>query len=259
MSSLADLQRRFADGVAGDPAAVLPALADDGRQADRFAVYRNNTYASLREVLENAFPTVLAIVGAALFGRLSDAYFRHAPPKANHLLDYGAGLPAFIAMSEPLADWPWLADAARLDWAVADAYGAPEAEPVAPEALGGLAPAALLALRLELHPSAQLLRSEWPVHAIRMNPSIAAEPGALTERSEAALVVRPEAEVLCLPLHPAEHAFLAAIAGGAPLGRAAEASQQADPAFNLQGALARHLAGGLFVRAETNDQEGDGA
>ena len=257
MSGLADLQRRFAEGVAGDPASILPTLAADGRQRDRFEVYRNNTYASLREVLANAFPTVAAILGEEMFGRLSDACFRNEPPRANHLLDYCDGLAGFIARSEPLSGWPFLSDVARLDRAVDAAYGAPDAAPVTPDALAGLEPADLMALRLDLHPSAELLRSAWPIHAIRMNPEIAAGTEPLEPREEHVLVARPQAEVMCLPLHPAEYAFLAAFAQGATLGEAAEACQQADPAFDLQNALARHLAGGLFVRPTAAEQGGD--
>ncbi|WP_164516502.1 DNA-binding domain-containing protein [Minwuia thermotolerans] len=256
MSGLAELQRRFAESVAGKPDPILDALVDDGRQADRFDVYRNNTFASLREVLANTFPAIVAIIGEDLFGRLSAAFVRHAPPRANHLLDYGAELPGFIALSEPLQRWPFLADVARLEWAVNAAYGAPEATPVDPSGLSGLAPVDLMALCLALHPSAALIASDWPVHAIRMNPQSAADPAAIQPRPEAALVARPETEVICLPLHPAEQAFLAALAEGRTLGEAAERCQQADPGFDLQGALARHLAGGLFVRAG-HDEEGE--
>lgn len=256
MSGLAELQRRFAESVAGEPDPILGALADDGRQADRFEVYRNNTFASLREVLANTFPAIVAIIGEDLFGRLSAAFVRHAPPRANHLLDYGAELADFIALSEPLQQWPFLADVARLEWAVNAAYGAPEAAPVGLSAMAGLTPEELMALRLRLHPSAALIASDWPVHAIRMNPESAIDPAAIAARPEAALVARPEAEVICLPLHPAEYAFLAALAEGRTLGEAAERCQQADPGFDLQGALARRLAGGLFARGG-HDEEGE--
>jgi hypothetical protein len=257
MTDLAALQKSFAESVSGAPDPVLELVADDGRRRDRLEIHRNNTFASLGAVLQDAFPTVQAILGEAMFQRLATAFVRNRPPMRNHLLDYGAELAGFIAISQPLAAWPFLEDVARLDWAVNAAYGDPEAEPLDADRLSGLAPDALVALRLPLIPSARLVRSDWPVHAIRMNPEIADDPAALAPRAECVLVIRPDADVLALPVDAAEHAFLEALAGGATLGEAAAICQQADPAFDLQGALARHLAGGCFAARPDTEPEGE--
>lgn len=254
MSGLSTLQGDFARGVLADDRSILGRLADDGRQDERFSVYRNNTFASIRAVLADAFPTVQAIVGEALFARLSGAYVRHEPPAANHLLDYGASLAGFIAVSEPTAPWPWLADVARLDWARNAAYMAADADALSAADLAGMDVAALLDLRPGLIPSAVLLRADWPIHAIWMNPGIAAAAGGLQPRSEHVLVARPAMQVETLPLAPAEHAMLVAIAAGHSLGDAAALAQDADPAFDLMGAIARHLAAGLFGRPDTSPE-----
>ncbi|WP_416899574.1 MAG: putative DNA-binding domain-containing protein [Minwuia sp.] len=256
MTSLTDLQTRFAAGVTGDASDVLGLAADDGRQADRFEIYRNNTFASLKSVLEDAFPTVAAILGEGLFPRLSAAFVRNLPPRANHLLDYGSELPDFIRRSEPLAHLPWLGDVAELDWAVNAAYGAADAASLTPDNLAGLSPEELVARRLPLLPSAVLIRSDWPVHAIRMNPVVGADPDRIARRAESVLIIRPGAEVVAVPVAPAEHAFLSALHEGQTLGEAAAACQAADPAFDLQGALARHLAGGHFAASGPDSNGG---
>lgn len=248
MTRLAELQRVFAEGVLkGDDAALEPLVADDGRQGARLAVYRNNTFASLRSVLADAFPTVLAIVGDELFSRLSAAYVRHEPPTANHLNDYGATFTDFVARSEPLRPWPWLGDVTRLDWAVNAAYDAADAVTLKPTELAGLDATALMACRFRLVPAAVLVASDWPIHAIRMTPEIAVDPGSLEPRAQAVLVQRPEVRVETELLHPAAFAFLAAIAEGLELGEAAARSQAADPAFDLMQALAGYLTDGLFA------------
>lgn len=254
MTGLAELQSRFAASITGDPSGVLPMLADDGRQSDRFEIHRNNTFASLKSVLEEAFPTVAAVLGQEMFQRLSAAFVRNHPPRINHLLDYGGELPVFIGRSEPLAQWPWLGDAAALDWAVNAAYGAADAEPLAPDDLAALPPEQLVETQLPLLPSAALLRSDWPVHAIWMNPGEAVD---VRPRAEAVLVIRPGVEVMALPLDPAEFAFLEALTAGHPLGKAAAAGQAADPGFDIQGVLARHLAGGHFARTPSSHKEGE--
>ncbi|GJL87667.1 MAG: DUF2063 domain-containing protein [Minwuia thermotolerans] len=252
MSTLLEIQSRFAAGVFQGADGILSDLEDDGRQVARFEVYRNNTHASILEVLADAFPTVQALLGETLFTRLVTAFIRHAPSRANHLLDYGAELPDFIALSEPLADRPWLVDAARLDWARNAAYGAAEAAPMGAEALQEMAADALLALRPALIPSATLLHSDWPIHAIWMNADAMGE-GEIAPRAEMVLVSRPEMQVQTSLLHPAEHALLQVLQDGETLGEAALAAQQTDPAFDLMTAFAGHLSAGIFTHRSNEE------
>ena len=252
MSTLLEIQSRFAAGVFRGSDGILSDLEDDGRQAARFEVYRNNTHASILGVLADAFPTVQTLAGESLFTRLVTAFIRHAPSQANHLLDYGAELPDFSALSEPLADRPWLVDVARLDWARNAAYGAAEAVPMGAEALQGLAADALLALRPALVPSATLLVSDWPVHAIWMNPDAMVESG-VAPRAEAVLTARPAMQVQTSLLHPAEHALLRTLQHGGTLGEAAVAAQQTDPAFDLMTAFAGHLSAGIFTHRKNEE------
>lgn len=257
MTALREIQETFATAVTSGGYDVLHLLADDGRRADRFEVHRNNTFASLMAVLQEAFPTINAVLGEEFFRRMAAAYIRHDPPKENHLLDYGEGLADFIRMSEPLADRPWLGDLAALDWAVNAAHGAPEAATLTPDALAAIPPAQLTDTRLPLKPGTVLVGSDWPIHAIRMNPAVADGSSRLAQRSEAVLVIRPELEVIALPVSSSEHDFLSALQKGKTLGEAAVAALENDPAFDIQGALARHLAGGHFARTPNPEEQGE--
>lgn len=257
MTTLRDIQDCFASAVTVGGDDVLDLLADDGRQADRFEVHRNNTFASLMAVLQEAFPTVVAVLGEELFRRMAAAYVRHDPPKANHLLDYGEGLAAFIRVSDRLSDRPWLGDVADLDWAVNAAHGVGDAPTMMPDALASIPPEQLMEARLPLKPGAVIIHSEWPIHAIRMNPAVAHGSSRLAQRSEAVLVIRPDVEVIAIPVSAAEHIFLSALSEGRTLGAAAVAALEGDPAFDIQGALARHLAGGHFVRTPNPQEQGD--
>lgn len=257
MTALRDIQETFAAAVTAGGDDILELLAADGRQADRFEVHRNNTFASLMAVLEEAFPTLAAVLGEEFFRRMSAAYIRHDPPKANHLLDYGQGLADFVRLSEPLADRPWLGDVADLDWAVNAAYGAADCETLTPDFLAAIPPEQLAEVRLPLKPGAALIRSDWPVHAIRMNPAVADGSSRLAQRSEAVLVIRPDVDVIAIPVSAAEHVFLAALDGGRTLGEAAVAALDCDPAFDIQSALARHLAGGHFTRTPNPEEQGE--
>ncbi len=256
MTGLAELQARFVRGVTGSPDDVLPLLLDDSRQADRFEIHRNNTFASLKAVLEDAFPTVARIVGPQLFPQLSAAFVRHAPPAENHLLNFGAGLAEFISLSEPLAHLPFLADTARLDWAINAAYDAADAESLAPDDLTDLPPDGLTELKLPLLPSAEMLGSEWPIHAIWMNPDVVTYEG-FGKREQCVLVIRPSVDVIAITLDLVEHRFLLELDEGRTLGEAAVIAQAVDPAFDLQSVLANHLASGHFARAAAPAGQGE--
>jgi len=256
MTSLADIQRRFAAGVPGDPSDALALFADDGRQAHRFEIHRNNTFASLKSVLEDAFPTVSALLGDTLFQRLSAAFVRSAPPTGHHLLDYGAELVPFIARSEPLQAMPWLADTARLDWAMHTAFSAAEEPAATPDDLAALPPESLPLAIMPLRDSARLLRSDWPVHAIHMNPRTVAADGC-APRAEQVLVIRPDADVIAITLEQAAYRFLLELDAGRPLGEAAMATQEFDPGFDLQGVLAHHLANGHFSKPRIQEPQGE--
>ncbi len=133
------------------------------------AAYRANAGASAERALALAYPTVQQLLGEAAFGQLARALWQREPPEQGDLAGFGAGLPAFIQADAQLAGEPYLADTARLDWAVHQAVRAadapaPSAAPLA--GLGLLATADPAALRVQVVPGTALLRSPWPVVTI---------------------------------------------------------------------------------------------
>ncbi|MBL0730481.1 DNA-binding domain-containing protein [Piscinibacter sp. HJYY11] len=140
--------------------AARPAGVARGLQA-----YQANAGASAERSLAAAFPTVQALVGDDSFAALSRAFWHAEPPVRGDLAQFGAGLPSFIAASEQLADVPYLADVARLDWLLAEAERAQDAEvePASLQLLSELDPAQL---RLQLMPGVALLNSAHPVVSV---------------------------------------------------------------------------------------------
>lgn len=150
----------------GDGAALAPWLAMRPAGVTRgLQAYQANAGASAERSLAAAFPTVQALVGDDSFAALSRAFWHAEPPLRGDLAQFGAGLPAFIATSEQLADVPYLADVARLDWLLAEAERAQDAEmePASLQLLSEFDPAQL---RLELMPGVALLASAHPVVGI---------------------------------------------------------------------------------------------
>jgi hypothetical protein len=230
-----------------------------GRHALRDGVmaYRGNAGALAERALAGAFPTVAELVGDESFGALARDFWSQQPPQRGDLGEWGTGLPDFVAASAQLADEPYLADVAHLDWLVHGASRAADGPPATP-ALGALAVTDPVQLRLALVPGSALLSSRWPIVAIWLahrRPSDDPERFAgvraafEADRSEHAFVWREGLAVRVAALAEPDARFARALLGALPLAAALDAAGT-DFAFDrwLAQALAtRQLAAVLTL------------
>jgi hypothetical protein len=145
-----------------DPDADAPAIVDAA--SGRFKVYRNNYLITLRNALRSTFTAVERLVGEEFFAALACAFAERHPPRSPIMARYGDAFPAFLETFAPLAEFPYLADVARLEYARVQAYHAADA-------IGfGLDSEAAITAALEhparLHPSASIIASAYPAHSI---------------------------------------------------------------------------------------------
>ncbi|GAB4521248.1 MAG: DNA-binding domain-containing protein [Parvularculaceae bacterium] len=254
MPDLAAIQQQFRDWLLDhDAAARAPAPAfrrdgDDPPVQAGFAVYRNNVHHSLTKALRETFPAVEALAGPEFFNYLSHEYIAAHPPVEPRLREFARRLPEFVSGFPPCKEHPYFADVARLELAWLDAYHAAEASPLSPEALAGIDPERVAALRLRPHPSLELLQSAYPVDEIWRRVKAGAALGDVDMGAGRRLAIaRPGAEVAVEPLGIGEFELLGAIAEGAPLGAAHERAIAAAPDFDLAAALANSLNHGFVV------------
>ena len=250
MSALEDLQRSFAAAVF-DAEAEIPAnltRKSGGIPHRRFAVYRNNIYASLIEVLEGRYPVVGRLVGEEFFRAMAAVHIERHPPRSPVVLFYGAEFPAFVAGFPPAAGLPYLADVAALEWAWHVAYHAEDAVPLPLAALGNAASDAAQAV-LSLHPSLRLASSPHPILTIWEQHRAGGEPGAVAfdGKGEDALVVRPNLDVQVRRLLPGAVPFIRALGQGRSLLQACQLATQQTGGFDLQVTLAGLMASGAIV------------
>ncbi|WP_341899064.1 DNA-binding domain-containing protein [Ferrovibrio terrae] len=237
------MQPAFAAALLDAEHAVPPGLlaADP---AERFAVYRNNVVSGLGRALANGFPAVEAIVGAEFFAAMAAIFVRVSPPASPVLLDYGAALPDFLNSFAPAAELPYLADVAQLELAYTRAFHAADAQPLPADTLGRLTADRIGALRVNLHPSLQILRAAYPAATIWAMNTGRLPLAEITDWSaQDILVLRPQYGVDVVILAPGEAAFLTALQAGSTLGEAAAAALDAAAIFDLGPALAA-----LFMR-----------
>ena len=189
--------------------------------------------------------------------------WQRQPPQCGDLAQYGAGLADAIAADAQLASEPYLADIARLDWAVHTIEHAADATTPVP-GLQRLADEDPAKLRLVLRPGLQVLRSCHPIvllwqahwacdgdgvatgaagsdglHDDAVDERFAAARAALTRGdAETALVSRTGWRATVQRLDASDTRFFVALLSGEPLARALDA---AGDGFSFERWLQRAL------------------
>lgn len=230
-----DWQHALLEAIA-DPAQASAAELDLNPAG--LAVYRNNYRIGLIDALAHSHPVCRELVGEDFFTALAREYVKSHASDSGNLHRYGASFADFIAGFEHCRDLPYLADVARLEWAVHRSYYAEDAKPLDTSALAAVAPEQWEALVFAPLPDVALCRAGSPALSIwRAHREQGPLDGLLALPSENALVYRDRGEVKTLALNDARHAFYAALFSGEPLAAAIEAAQAFDADFDLQPAL----------------------
>lgn len=248
--TLRDLQRAFFASLVGQgDAAVLRHVMADGISAEaRLEIHRDTFIGSLTATLRLSFPAVERLVGTAFFESAARVFIERFPPRSADLTAYGARLPAFLEGFEPAASLPYLADVARLEWAVSSAINAPDAERLDLARLSRLSSRERGRVVLIPDPSLALVRANhrvdeiWRAVLCADDAALAAiDPGPCPVR---VLVERSGSGVDVVRLNATEADFFERLCAGKTLEAAvAETAALVD----VSAALAGHLAAGRFV------------
>jgi len=250
--SLSDLQRDFAAAlISGEnepmQAHVIGACELDAAAA--LAVYRNNVFSNYRKALHDDYPAIVALVGDRFFDGAGDAYARAHPSRSGDLNDLGAAFALFLEHWPPAQQLPYLPDVARLEWAIHLAFNAQDVSALNLANLAKVPAEMVPRLRFDLHPSAALVSSTYPVFKIwQVSTTGRNERIDLDCGPDRLLVVRRAGTVEIEPLASGEWAALQALARGCDLSDAHAYALEVEPAFDLGGFLQRHaLAQTLFI------------
>lgn len=245
---LAELQRQFVAAVLHRDTGPVAARIDPGGLPveRRLGIYRSNARENFALALESAFPLLHAALGPEEFRQLAWTYQRACPSPSGNLFHVGERLPGFLA-ARLTGDEAWLADAARLEWAVQEALVAADG----PAALDLAALAAVPAdaqgdIRFRLHPSARLVATDFAVFAAWEALQAGLPLPAASRAAEHLLVRRQAAGVELTRLPPADFAWLAAVRDGATFAGSAVAVPGASPA-DLGALLVRVVAAGAVT------------
>ncbi len=241
-----DFRPNFARALRDPDLAVPPDLTAHNLDApqERFGIYRNNVMLGLIGALEARYPATCNIVGEDFFKGAARLFAATQPPRSPLMMFYGDAFPAFLAEFGPARPVPYLADVARLEAARTRAYHAADAKPLTPTTLAGVALDTLASSRFTLHPSIEIVASDYPIVTIWAMNSGELDLAPITDwRSEDALVSRPGCNVEVRRLPEGAKVFLQNLAARNPLGEAAAAALAANSNFDLAANLAALFAG----------------
>ena len=249
MPSLEKLQQDLCNTICRDDDALPTDLvAGDGIDPRaRVRIYRNHAIVTLTDALKATYPVVCRLVGDGFFAYAAHEFMREHMPEKPSLAEYGGTLPDFLTQFPACRDLAYLADVARLEWAINQALHAEDATAIARSDLSGISAADAPRLSFTLHPSIRLLESRWQIERIWRanqadgNPDLAIDPDSGGVRLQ---IHRRGDRVTLKSLTDCEFAFLRALASGESIADAADAALRIDLLFDLTVALGTLLEEG---------------
>lgn len=210
------------------------------------AAYRSHAGAQAVRSLGAAYPVVENLVGQENFEALARLLWRERPPQDGDLAQWGAALAALIeGLPDLVTDLPFLADVARVEWALHSMATLADARPE-PASYALLAHEDPANLWLDLAPGAACFSSAWPV--VTLIEAQHSTPLRQAPSSETARVWRCGWRPGLRLAQPGEPAFLRAVQEGKSLGAALGCAA----GFDFSAWLAPAVQEGLLLRVALN-------
>lgn len=185
----------------------------DLQQQQRFAIYQNNVFYSLTQALGDLYPVIKKLVGAEFFDGCGAVYVRQHPPKQAAMVHFGQDFPAFLSYFEHTKTMPYLADVAKLELARHHAYHADDSAVMKPDDFTKVDDQAFAMAKVLLHPSVQLLNSEFPVFRIWQSnhANASTEDRIDLDEPQSVIIVRHDYECLVFQVDHGTYRFYQAL------------------------------------------------
>jgi hypothetical protein len=260
--TLLELQRAMRASVVDRDDVPAAAMLAENVPADRLNIYRNTFVTGVTKVLRLSYPAVHRLVGNDFFDGAAGLFIAQHPPRAAYLDEYGADFPQFLRGFRPAASLEYLADVARLEWAVNRAIHAVDIAPLnlarLETRLETLLPEDQARVCFVPHPSIALLCADCPVDVIWrgvLGDDDAALAAVDLETGPVRLLVeRRTTGVEVSRLDAAAWRFAAALCEGRPLADVFAVCphptlprERGRVGWGHEVQLAEHLAAGRFV------------
>lgn len=224
--------------------------------AKRFSVYRNNVVVGLTGAIADIFPAIQRLLGEDAFMSLARLFVADYPPTSPLMFKYGAGFAEFLEAFEPLKNYPYLGDVARIERLWLDCFHETDATPIALDALAAFPAERLGDVVFVKHPASRLFSSQFAAVSIfSTNRQGASMEGINPASAEDCLISRPDAQVDVRQIPQAATIFYQTLFDGHTLGEAANIASGQDPEFDISMAISTMLEAGIFAQCNMINEE----
>jgi hypothetical protein len=248
MNKLREYQKSFYEAIfTNKPNVLQNTIGDIEELKERFKIYSNNVFSSLKNVIKDDFPYCQQILGEEKFNKASFEFVRNFPPTSGCLLEYGQKFPGFLEVYFP--DIPYIKDVAKLEWAKKEIYYKANSISLDPATLTFLAPEMYESLTFEFPEATCFLKSAFSIRDIWEGNEAQRKPGSFPTFC---LMIRPRFKIELYWLIAEEFSFLSALYEKKTLEQAYENAVHINPEFDLSAALGLALTREYFTKAEIN-------
>ncbi len=258
---LNDMQRQFTallfstpDAIENPPEEFAKLFAaNDIPLTEQLKVYRNHVVISLSEAVAVTFPLVEKLAGKEFLMDAAKVYLREHPPVEACLDRYGGTFAEFLRSAPQANAYPYLADAARLDWAINDCKCAKDDKPLKPEDLAAIPQDSFADTVFGLRDCVKLIQSPYPLHDIYNYSAETDElPDMNREGATYLLVMRVGLEVKIFNLNGDEFLMFSEMQEKRPLGECLNSVLERFPDFDFANFLQNYMALETFLAMGTN-------
>ncbi len=246
LGALPDAERALPGGVAAW-------VCGDERlgAVERLEVYARMYFFRLLDCLAEDFPAVHAVVGHESFHTLVSDYLECHPSTSRSVRSLGRFFAQFLDGHELGAEHPHVADLARFEWALLEAFDAADAKALAPEHFKGLPADEWPGLALMLAPSLRIVEADAPVQEVWMAVKAGEAPPRIASARTVIRIWREDLRVFHGTIGEVELAALRAIERGVRFAAACESVSalvgEAEAPLEMARLLERWLADRLLV------------
>jgi len=185
--------------------------------AQQLDVYREQFWLRHVKSLRDDFATLHYLLGDSAFEKLCQEYAAAHPPDHFRLRDFSAKMADFVASREPL-----IADCARLEWALIEAFDEADAPPLDPASVVAIGEDDWPRAKIALHPSLRLLDVAYPIKNFREEIRKGEKPARPAPAPAFYGTYRRTENVFVEPIDRAAFMLLRALRSGDALGVACE-------------------------------------
>jgi len=163
MSTLQDLQADFQSFLLHRREDIRAQVigTDKVSAEQRLAIYYDAYRLRLLEALDSNYPVLHGWIGDDKFEELGLAYLTAHPSTHFSIRYFGHELARFLAADKTYCDRLFLSEMAQFEWAMTEAFDAPDSTLVRLEDVAAMAPEAWPGLRFQMQDSVRRLNLEW--------------------------------------------------------------------------------------------------